>query len=65
MDLFVDNILERISDGNFTPKRFKIKRLKTISGLIHAVIVDIKDDQSEMLVALSVLEDKNKYKIIK
>ena len=65
MDLFVDNILERISDGGFPPKRFKIRRLKTISGLIHAVIVDIKDEQSEMLVALSVLEDKNKYKIIK
>ena len=65
MELFVDNILEKISDGGFTPKRFRIIRLKTISGLIHAVIVDIKDDQSEMLVALSVLEDKNKYKIIK
>tara|TARA_B100000035_G_C20874731_1_gene497842 strand:+ start:653 stop:850 length:198 start_codon:yes stop_codon:yes gene_type:complete len=65
MELFVNNILEKISDGGFTPKRFKIRRLKTISGLIHAVIVDVKDEQSEMLVALSVLEDKNKYKIIK
>ncbi len=65
MELFVDNILERISDSGYPPKRFKIRRLKTISGLIHAVIVDVKDEQSEMLVALSVLEDKNKYKIIK
>lgn len=65
MELFIDNILERISDGDFQPKRFKIRRLKTISGLIHAVIVDLKDEQSEMLVALSVLEDKSKYKIIK
>jgi len=65
MELFVDNILERISDNGYAPKRFKIRRLKTISGLIHAVIVDVKDEQSEMLVALSVLEDKNKYKIIK
>lgn len=65
MVLFINNILERISDGDFPPKRFKIRRLKTISGLIHAVIVDLKDEQSEMLVALSVLEDKSKYKIIK
>ena len=35
MELFVDNILERISDGDFPPKRFKIRRLKTIAGLIH------------------------------
>ena len=65
MELFIDNVLEKISEGGFEPKRFKITRLKTISGLIHAVIVDIKDEQSEMLVALSVLEDKSKYKIIK
>ncbi len=65
MELFVDNVLEKVSDGGFEPKRFRIRRLKTISGLIHAVIVDIKDEQSEMLVAISVLEDKSKYKIIK
>jgi len=65
MDLIVNSIIEKISDGNYLPKRFKVTRLKTISGNIHAVIVDIKDEQSEMLVALSVLEDKNKYRIIK
>ena len=65
MDLIVNSIIEKISDNNYLPKRFKIIRLKTISGNIHAVIVDIKDEQSEMLVALSVLEDKNKYRIIK
>ena len=64
MELFVDRIIEKISEGGFAPKRYKIKRLKTISGNIHAVIVDIKDQETEMLVALSVLEDKNKYKII-
>ena len=58
-------LIEKISDGNYSPKRFKVTRLKTISGNIHAVIVDVKDEQSEMLVALSVLEDKNKYRIIK
>ena len=65
MNLDIDRIIERISEVNHEPKRYKIIRLKTISGNIHAVIVDIKDEQSEMLVALSVLEDKNKYKIIK
>ena len=65
MDLIVNSIIEKISDNNYLPKRFKIIRLKTISGIIHAVIVDIKDEQSEILVALSVLEDKNKYRIIK
>lgn len=65
MDLIVNSIIEKISDNNYLPKRFKIIRLKTISGNIHAVIVDIKDEQSEILVALSVLEDKNKYRIIK
>ena len=65
MDLLINKIIEKISDGDYEPKRFKVVRLKTISGNIHAVIVDVKDEQSEMLVALSVLEDKNKYKIIK
>ena len=65
MDLIVNSIIEKISDSNLTPKRFKVTRLKTISGNIHAVIVDVKDEQSEMLVALSVLEDKNVYRIIK
>ncbi len=64
MDLIVDRVIERISEGNYEPKRYRIIRLKTISGNIHAVIVDIKDEQSEMLVALSVLEDKNKYRIM-
>ena len=65
MDLYVDRIIEQISERNYEPKRFRIIRLKTISGNIHAVIADIKDEQSEMLVALSVLDDKNKYRIIK
>ena len=59
--MLIDN--RKISEGNYEPKRFRIIRLKTISGNIHAVIADIKDEQSEMLVALSVLEIK-KYRII-
>ena len=61
----VDQIIEQVSESGYAPKRFRIVRLKTIFGNVHAVITDIKDEQSEMLVALSVLEDKNRYKIIK
>ncbi|MAZ46340.1 MAG: hypothetical protein CMM98_02025 [Rickettsiales bacterium] len=65
MKLFVNDILERLSEAGHEPKRFIIKKIKTINENIHAVIVDIDDDKTEILVALSVLQDKNKYKIIK
>ena len=42
-----------------------IKKLKTINNNIHAVIVDIDDEKTEMLVALSVLQDKQLYRLIK
>ena len=57
MELILDQIIERISEGGYEPKGLKI-RLKTISGNVHAVITDLKEEQSEMLVALSVLEIK-------
>tara|TARA_X000000368_G_scaffold408098_1_gene388328 strand:+ start:516 stop:722 length:207 start_codon:yes stop_codon:yes gene_type:complete len=65
MDIYINNILEKISDGDFEPKRYMIKRLKTINNNIHAVIIDLDDEKSEMLVALSILQDKNKFKLIK
>ena len=65
MKLFVNDILERLSEAGHEPKRFIIKKIKTINENVHAVIVDIDDDKTEILVALSVLQDKNKYKIIK
>ena len=65
MDIFINNIIEKLSDRDFERKRFMIKRLKTIDKNIHAVIVDLDDEKSEMLVALSILQDKNKFKIIK
>ena len=65
MKLFVNDILERLSEAGHEPKRFIIKQIKTINENIHAVIVDIDDDKTEILVALSVLQDKNKYKITK
>ena len=50
MELILDQIIERISEGGC--KRFKIIRLKTISGNVHAVITDLKRN-NQMLVALS------------
>ena len=65
MKVFVNDILEKFSEAGHEPKRFIIKKIKTINENVHAVIVDIDDDKTEILVALSVLQDKNKYKIIK
>ena len=65
MKVFVNDILEKLSDAGHRPKRFIIKKIKTVNENIHAVIVDIDDEKTEQLVAISVLQDKNKYKIIK
>ena len=65
MKVFVNDILEKLSEAGHKPKRFVIKKIKTINENIHAVIVDIDDEKTEQLVAISVLQDKNKYKIIK
>tara|TARA_B100000963_G_C22550736_1_gene636660 strand:+ start:79 stop:282 length:204 start_codon:yes stop_codon:yes gene_type:complete len=65
MKVFVNDILEKLSEAGHEPKRFIIKKIKTINENVHAVIVDIDDEKTEILVALSVLQDKNKYKIVK
>ena len=65
MKVFVNDILEKLSEAGYKPKRFIIKKIKTVNKNIHAVIVDIDDEKTEQLVAISVLQDKNKYKIIK
>ncbi|MAI29098.1 MAG: hypothetical protein CMP38_02700 [Rickettsiales bacterium] len=65
MKVFVNDILVKLSEAGHQPKRFIIKKIKTINKNIHAVIVDIDDEKTELLVALSVLQDENKYKIIK
>ena len=64
MNLIFNKIIEKVSDKRLNRTKYKVKRLKTISGVIHAVIVDLKDENSEMLVALSVLEDKNNFRIL-
>jgi len=65
MKVFVNDILEKLSEVGHEPKRFMIKKIKTVNENVHAVIVDVDDEDTELLVAISVLQDKNKYKIIK
>ena len=65
MKVFVNDILEKLSEVGHVPKRFLIKKFKTVNDNLHAVIVDIEDDKTELLVAMSVLQDRSKYKIIK
>ena len=65
MKVFINDILEKLPNSKSSPKRFMIKKLKTINNNIHAVIVDIDDEKTEMLVALSVLQDKQLYRLIK
>ena len=64
MDVIINKIIEKVSDRKLNRTRYKVKRLKTISGVLHVVIVDLEDENSEILVALSVLEDKNKFIIL-
>ena len=64
MNFFIDKIIEKVSDRKLNRTKYKVKRLKTISGVIHAVIVDVNDENSKILVAISVLEDKSKFKIL-
>ena len=55
MKVFVNDILEKLSEAGHKPKRFIIKKIKTVNQNIHAVIVDIDDEKSEQLVALSLI----------
>ena len=64
MGLTLNKIVQKVSEKEINRTRYKVKRLKTISGVIHAVIVEVNDENSEILVALSVLEDKNKFKVL-
>tara|TARA_Y100000766_G_C18410071_1_gene366928 strand:+ start:190 stop:390 length:201 start_codon:yes stop_codon:yes gene_type:complete len=64
MKVKLNQIFEKVNEYGLVSNKYRIKRFKTISGNIHAVIVDFKDDSSEIMVALSVLEDKKKYRLI-
>jgi hypothetical protein len=65
MQIFINDILEKLSEVGHEPKRFFIKEIKTINKNMHAVLVDVDDNKTEILVALSIIQDKNKYKVIK
>ena len=65
MSLVVNDILEKITECHFSGEKFKIVNLKNINGKVHASIVNIKDESSEYVIALSVLEDENRFRVVK
>ena len=58
MKVKLNQIFEKVNEYGFMSKKYKIIRFRTISGNVHAVLVDFKDETSEIMVALSVLGDK-------
>lgn len=48
MGLVVNDILEKITDSHFVGEKFRIVRLKNISGNVHAYIVNIKDEKNRI-----------------
>lgn len=64
MSLVVNDVLEKITDGFFSGEKFKIVSLKNINGKVHASIVNINDEFSEFTLALSVLEDQDRFKVV-
>ena len=60
MDFIVNKVIEKVSEKRLNRTKYKVTRLKTISGIIHAIMVDLEDENSEIMVAMSVLEDKDK-----
>ncbi len=65
MSLVVNDILEKITNNYFEGEKFKIVSLKNLDGRVHASIVNINDEFSEYTVALSVLEDQTRFKVVK
>ncbi len=64
MDLYIDKIIEKVSDKDLCRTRYRISKIKTICGNLHAVITPVEDKDSEILVAFSVIQDKNEFKIL-
>ena len=65
MSLVVNDVLEKITDSFFSGEKFKIVALKNINGKVHASIVNINDENSEITIALSVLEDQSRFRVVK
>ena len=64
MNVLIDKLFEKVSAKKLNRIKYKVKRLKNINGLQHAVMVEVNDENSEILVAISVLQDKNKFRIL-
>ncbi len=64
MNVLIDKLFEKVSAKKLNRIKYKVKRLKNINGLQHAVMVEVNDENSEILVAISVLKDKNKFRIL-
>ncbi|MAW33241.1 MAG: hypothetical protein CMK56_02395 [Proteobacteria bacterium] len=64
MALVVNDILEKITNSFYQGEKFRIVRLKNLNGKVHASIVNINDETSEFVVALSVLEDQKRFKVV-
>ena len=47
MDMLLNKLFEKVSDNKLSRIKYRVKRLKNINGVQHAVIVDIKDENSE------------------
>ena len=65
MSLVVNDVLEKITDSFFSGEKFKIVALKNINGKVHASIVNINEENSEITIALSVLEDQGRFRVVK
>tara|TARA_E500000178_G_C16550935_1_gene542976 strand:+ start:104 stop:304 length:201 start_codon:yes stop_codon:yes gene_type:complete len=65
MSLVVNDVLEKITESFFSGEKFKIVALKNINGKVHASIVNINDENSEITIALSVLEDQSRFRVVK
>ena len=65
MSLVVNDVLEKITESFFSGEKFKIVALKNINGKVHATIVNINDENSEITIALSVLEDQSRFRVVK
>tara|TARA_Y100000992_G_C20872286_1_gene307813 strand:+ start:269 stop:469 length:201 start_codon:yes stop_codon:yes gene_type:complete len=64
MALVVNDILEKITNSFYQGEKFRIVKLKNLNGKVHASIVNINDETSEFVVALSVLEDQKRFKVV-
>ena len=49
MNLYIDKIIEKVSDKDLCKTRYKIKKIKTIAGNLHAVICPVEDQYLSLI----------------